>query len=131
MTHGIVEPAPARCYDWKMRSFVAATLLALAACGGQVSSGPAWPKSAGRVEVEPEKDGGESLEPQQAVNIAAVERSEDRTPVVETIVVEAPAPKPAATPGDKTDGAKSAPPPTGDVQIEVIETKPEDIIIER
>jgi len=117
----------------------AASLLAfalLAACGAKSSSGPAWPKSAGRVEVDPEKDGGESLEPQQASHVAAVERAEDRTPAVEAeaIVVEAPAPaagdvKPDAKTDAKPEAKSDAKPPTG--EIEVIEIKPEDIVIDR
>jgi hypothetical protein len=106
------------------------------ACGGKRASEPAWPRSAGRVEVDPEKDGGQSLEPQQASNVAAIERAEDRTPVVveDAIVVEAPAPPKAdATTEPKTDAkpdAKAdAKPPTG--QVEVIEIKPEDIGIDR
>ncbi len=108
--------------------------LALAGCGARSASGPAWPKSAGRVEVEPDQDGGQSLEPQQASHVAAVERTEDKTPVVETIVVEGEAPKPAATIGAPatSDATKPAATtvPAGEVQIEVIELKPEDIIIE-
>lgn len=121
-----------------MRFHAATALLAfalLAACGAKSASGPAWPKSAGRVEVDPEKDGGESLEPQQASHVAAVERAEDRTPVVEAaIVVEAPSPatgdaKPDAKAEAKPDAKGDVKPTTG--EIEVIEIKPEDIVIDR
>lgn len=109
-----------------------ASALMLAACGSKPTTGPAWPKSAGRVEVDPEKDGGESLEPQQASHVAAIERAEDRTPAVdaEAIVVETPAPKTPAPGGDATPEGATKSPPTGEVQIEVIEVRPEDIIIE-
>ncbi len=50
------------------------------ACGSTRDPGPAWPRSAGRIEVDPEKDGGESLEPTHASSVAAIERAEDRTP---------------------------------------------------
>jgi hypothetical protein len=88
--------------------------LAAAACGSKQSSGPAWPKSAGSVEVDPEKDGGESLEPQQAVSIAAIEHSDDPTPAVDddAIVMEAPAEAPATKSpamGDATDDATPEP----------------------
>lgn len=113
----------------------AATLLALAvvllaACGPTSSAGPAWPKSAGRVEVDPEKDGGESLEPQQASHIAAVERTEDRTPAVgkEAIVVEAPSPAKGEAKVEPNGEAKGEPKVE---TIEVIEIKPEDIVIDR
>jgi hypothetical protein len=104
------------------------------ACGGKDGQGPAWPKSAGRVEVDPEKDGGESLEPRHPSHIAAVERAEDRTPVIdETVEVKAPdADKPKDAPA-KEDEAKEKPasPPAGEGTIEVIEIKPEDIQLDR
>ncbi|MBZ0233473.1 MAG: hypothetical protein K8M05_14195 [Deltaproteobacteria bacterium] len=56
--------------------------LALAACGPKQGTEPAWPRSAGRIEVDPEKDGGESLEPTHASNVAAIERAKDPTPEV-------------------------------------------------
>jgi hypothetical protein len=106
-----------------IRAAVLVALLALAAatagCGSKQSSGPAWPKSAGRMEVDPEKDGGESLEPQQAVSVAAIEHSDDKTPAVDddedAIVVE----DPATTTSD--DATKP-----GEVQFEVIDAQPED-----
>src|SRR5688572_22425830 len=102
-------------------------LALVAACGGRAASGPAWPKAA-----ETEEDGGESLDPQHASNVAAVERAEDRTPAIEaTVVMEAPppAPKPdaAATPPAGSGTPPAAKPPEGEVQIEVIEVRPEDI----
>jgi hypothetical protein len=102
-------------------ALVGLLMLAAAACGSKQSSGPAWPKSAGRVDVDPEKDGGESLEPQQAVSVAAIEHSDDKTPAVDddAIVVEEPA-------GDaKPDSATTSPPP-GDVHLDVIEVRPDD-----
>lgn len=109
-------------------------VLALAGCGGHAASGPAWPRSAGRVEVDdPAQDGGESLEPQQAVGVAAIERADDRTPAVsaEAIVVdEEVPPAPAAAPAAPADGAAAPTPPVGEVQIEVIELNPEDIDLE-
>ena len=99
--------------------------LAAAACGSKQSSGPAWPKSAGRVEIDPEKDGGESLEPQQAVSVAAIEHSDDPTPAVDedAIVVEAPAAD------AKPDDATKSPPP-GEVHLDVIEVKTDDGTVE-
>lgn len=101
--------------------------IVLAGCGGRAASGPAWPRSAGRIEVtDPAKDGGESLEPDVDMHVAAIERAEDKTPAVDSIVVESAAPAPdAAKPA--TD---AAPPPVGEVQIEVIEIKPEDLNLE-
>lgn len=61
--------------------------LALAACGPRKAAEPAWPRSAGRIEVDPEKDGGESLEPTHGSNVAAIERAEDRTPEHEEAAV--------------------------------------------
>ena len=120
-----------------MRLVLAGCLLSLAACRHHGAPEPAWPKSAGHVAPEKwEDDGGESLEPQQASHIAAVERAEDRTPAVEAeaIVVEAPAApkgdaKPDGKPDAKPDAKTDAKPPTG--EIEVIEIKPEDIVIDR
>lgn len=114
-----------------MRRAIGALLLGLlvTACGGGGASGPAWPKSAGKVEVtEPDQDGGESLEPQQAASVAAVEHADDRTPAIEAIVIEAPAPTPEVTPAPATP--TDVTPPVGEVQIEVIEIKPEDLILE-
>lgn len=54
--------------------------LTLVACGSRRGPEPAWPRSAGRIEVDPEKDGGESLAPTHASSVAAIERAEDRTP---------------------------------------------------
>jgi hypothetical protein len=108
------------------------------ACGSKGAEGPAWPKSAGRVEVDPEKDGGESLEPQHASHVAAVERAEDRTPVIDAAAIEVVEPDAdkskdpkdaAATEGEAKD--KPASPPAGEGTIEVIEIKPEDIQLER
>jgi hypothetical protein len=115
-----------------IRAAVLVGFLTLAACGSKQSSGPAWPKNAGRMEVDPEKDGGESLEPQQAVSIAAIEHSDDKTPAVDedAIVVDAPAAKTPVPGGDaKPEGATKSP-PAGDVKIEVIEVRPEDLILE-
>ncbi|HUQ03196.1 MAG TPA: hypothetical protein VM261_11925 [Kofleriaceae bacterium] len=104
------------------------------ACGGKGSQGPAWPKSAGRVEVDPEKDGGESLEPQQASHVAAVERAEDRTPVIDAAVEvkEPEGDKPKDAPAKEGEAKeKAASPPAGEGTIEVIEIKPEDIQVDR
>jgi hypothetical protein len=108
-----------------IRAAVLLAFLVLAACGAKQSSEPAWPKSAGRMEVDPEKDGGESLEPQQAISISAIERSDDKTPAVdpEAIVVDTPAPKTPAPGGD----TKPKSPAPGEVQIDVIEVRPEDV----
>lgn len=100
-------------------------LALVAACGGRSASGPAWPKAA-----ESEEDGGESLEPQHASNVAAVERAEDRTPAVDATVVVMEEKPPAKPDGAKPEVAKppeTAKPPEGEVQIEVIEIRPEDI----
>lgn len=101
-------------------------LALVAACGGRTANGPAWPKAA-----ETEEDGGESLDPQHASNVAAVERAEDRTPAVEaTVIMEAPAPAPkpdAPTPPAGSATPPAAKPPEGEVQIEVIEVRPEDL----
>lgn len=112
-----------------MRALVAVLLssVVLAACGAKSGSGPAWPRSAGRVEVDPEKDGGESLEPQHASHVSAIERADDRTPVIEgdAVVVEE---------KDRTEETKDETkpsPPAGEVQVEVIEVRPEDIQLER
>jgi hypothetical protein len=113
------------------RLLIALSLVMAAACGARGGGEAAWPKSAGRVETTADKDGGESLEPQQAVSIAAVERAEDKTPAkgeVETIVVEAPA-RPVEIP-PLPAGAGDPKPPAGEITIEVIEIKPEDIQIE-
>lgn len=59
--------------------------LALTACGPKQGAEPAWPRSAGRIEVDPEKDGGESLEPTHASNVAAIERAKDPTPEVDEV----------------------------------------------
>lgn len=94
-----------------MRTSATAVILALAlvlattaaACGGGGAAGPAWPRSAGRVDGPADKDGGESLEPQQASYVLAIERSEDKTV------------------------ATAPPAPAGEVEIEVIELDPEDL----
>ena len=92
----------------KLAGGVLLIAMLLAACGGRSSSGPAWPKSAGRVEVsDPAKDGGESLEPDVDMHVAAIERAEDKTPAGESIVVESAAPTPAAQAEKPTDAAKS------------------------
>jgi hypothetical protein len=98
----------------------------LGACGATRAPEPAWPKSAGRVEVEPGKDGGQSLEPQQPVNVAAIERADDPTPVVDkeaVVVVEEPAPE------AKPEVGGAAQPLEG--EIEVIEVRPEDIVFDQ
>lgn len=106
------------------RTLIGVALL-VAACGGRSGSGAAWPSSAGSVEAE-DKDGGESLDPQHASNVAAVERAEDRTPSVDeaaTVVVELP-PLPVEIP--PLPATADGKPPAGEVEIEVIEIKPED-----
>jgi hypothetical protein len=105
-------------------------LLTAAACGGPKSTGPAWPRSAGRAESAPSRDGGESLEPQQAAHVAAVEHADDPTPSADDadiIVVEAPALPVEIPPLPATGDAK---PPAGEIQVEVIEIRPDDIQIE-
>jgi hypothetical protein len=111
-----------------------ALLLVAPACGRGSGSGPAWPRSAGRVEVNPEDDGGESLEPQFGSAISAIERSEDRTVPAPEDDVEDEVPAvlvdedPAEDSSDDDDAAPT--PPAGEVEIEVIEVPPEDIVIE-
>ncbi len=119
-----------------MRTSATAVILALAlvlattaaACGGGGAAGPAWPRSAGRVDGPADKDGGESLEPQQASYVLAIERSEDKT------VATAAPPAPAVAPTEAAEAApgEAAPPtpapaPAGEVEIEVIELDPEDL----
>ena len=111
---------------------LAGLIIVLGACGGRSGDGPAWPRSAGRMESTPAKDGGESLEPQQASHIAAVERAEDKTPAVgaaDIVVVEAPATPVEIPPLPANAGAPT--PPAGEVEIQVIEIKPEDIQLDR
>lgn len=83
--------------------------LALVACGPRRAPEPAWPKSAGRIEVDPEKDGGESLAPTHASNVAAIERAEDRTPGVdEAAVIEVVEASPEEIEVDKEPAAEPA-----------------------
>lgn len=105
------------------------TALALAACGGARAGGPAWPKSAGTVEVtDPADDGGESLAPRSTEHpAAAIEISEE--PTVAAVVPEAPAaaatPTPTVTP--------TPPAPTGEtmeMQVEEITITPGDIQVD-
>jgi hypothetical protein len=83
-----------------VRRLVVLTLLA--ACGKPAaSSGPAWPKSAGWEPVEDWKeDGGESIEPRNADDVAAIESSDDPVPAgsTETTVEVTPEPPPADAP---------------------------------
>jgi hypothetical protein len=92
--------------------------LALLAACGRSASGPAWPRSA-----ESEEDGGESLEPQHASNVAAIERAEDPTPAVDTTVVVDVA-EPDADPAETLPATPGA---TPEPTIEVIEISPEDL----
>jgi hypothetical protein len=58
----------------------------LAACGGKARPEPPWPKH--QAPETWEEDGGESIEPRQASDVAAVEASEE--PAAEEPVVELP-----------------------------------------
>lgn len=110
--------------DMIARTLVGVVLL-VAACGGRSGAGAAWPSSAGAVEPE-DQDGGESLDPQHASHVAAVERAEDKTPSVDetaTVVVDLPAMPVEIPPLPTTADTK----PAG--EVEVIEIKPEEIEI--
>jgi len=88
--------------------------LFLSACAGSgLSSTPTWPKSAGTViPADWSEDGGESLEPRQPEEVAALDEEDEEEVEQE---VEA-ADKPAA---EKTDKPAAAAAPTGEVSIEL------------
>ena len=105
--------------------------IALGACGASRGAGPAWPKSAGTVEVtDPAEDGGESLEPRSTEHpAAAIEISEE--PTVAAVVPKAPLPPTAPPPTTATPPAPPA--PTGEtmeIQVEEITITPGDIQVD-
>ncbi len=113
-----------------MRRLAALTLtLTLAACGGSRASGPAWPKSAGTVEVtDPAEDGGESLAPRSTEHpAAAIEVSEE--PTVVAVVPDAVTPVVVPV----TPTTVTVPTPTGEtmeIQVEEITITPGDLQVD-
>jgi hypothetical protein len=94
----------------------------LAACGGSHAGGPAWPKAHAT-----ESDGGESLAPQKASAVAAIEEAEDTTPSVSAAVT--PSAPAASTPAVKAEKSeKPATPESSPSTDEILTT--EEIIIE-
>jgi len=91
------------CYAWTMRR--ALVLVVLTACAGASSHEPAWPK-----QHVSENDGGESLAPRQAHQVAAISKDEDVdakpasvTPAAAPAAATTDAATPAATPAPATD----------------------------
>jgi len=93
------------CYAWTMRR--ALVLVVLTACAGGSSHEPAWPK-----QHVSENDGGESLAPRQAHQVAAIGLAKDDdtdarpatvTPAASTPAATTDAATPAATPAAATD----------------------------
>lgn len=104
--------------------------IALGACGASRGAGPAWPKSAGTVEVtDPAEDGGESLEPRSTEHpAAAIEISEE--PTVAAVVPDAP---PTTVTPPATVTPPTPPAPTGEtmeIQVEEITITPGDIQVD-
>ncbi|MDB4956077.1 MAG: hypothetical protein JWO36_3646 [Myxococcales bacterium] len=104
-------------YTIEMRWFF--VVITLGACAPHAASGPAWPKAAAS-----DKDGGESLAPQESRQVAvAVEKSEEAKPVAATEAKPA-----AAAPASEAPAGGAGPvAPTAPID-ETIMT--EDVIIE-
>src|SRR4051794_22581549 len=78
-------------YTMKMRGLFVVVVCALSGCAAAAAKGPTWPKAAAS-----DKDGGQSLAPQESRQVAVVvEKSED--------------PKPAAAAEAKPAAAAAAP----------------------
>ncbi len=104
-----------------LRSSLLAGIL-LAACGGRPAGGPAWPKAHAT-----EADGGESLAPQKASAVAAIEEAEDATP--SAAAGAAPSAPAASTPAVKSEKSEKPTSPEASTPKDEILTT-EEIIIE-
>jgi hypothetical protein len=106
-------------------------VLFLAACGGRGGSGPAWPKSAGTVEPDPNvPDGGESIAPRSS-SLASIERSASPSAEPSKEIkpeIDTPAETKVETTPDKPD--KPDPKPAEKPTTSVDEPTIEEIVIE-
>jgi hypothetical protein len=101
-----------------VRGSILLALVLTAGCGARAASGPAWPKSAGAVEPDPDvPDGGESLAPRSTA-LAAVEKTAE------------PAPAPAAKPDEKPADAAPVPAPAEPAAKPEEATKPTETPVE-
>ena len=107
-------------YTMKMRGLFVLTVCALGGCAASTASGPAWPKAA-----TSDKDGGQSLAPQESRQVAVVIEKKSEEPKPGAAAEAKPAAATAAVPEVGVTGGAAVPPPidetitTEDITIEI------------